>query len=332
MRWFDEHGRKNLPWQLAVNPYRVWVSEVMLQQTQVATAIPYFERFMQRFPDLQALACAPLDDVLHLWTGLGYYARARNLHKAAQQAQACWQALPDTLEDLEALPGIGRSTAGAILSLGWGRSASILDGNVKRVLSRHFAIAGDPASAQTQRQLWAFTDALTPVQRTGAYNQAMMDLGATLCKRSQPACSQCPLQETCLAYQQGEPTAYPQKRRKKVAKERRVSLWMFIDTQQQVWLQQRPPQGIWGGLWSLPERDYDEDLPAQAQVLDEFVHVFSHFSLRIKPVVMPLSGDTATDVIADAPGAWVALSPLPAIGLPAPILTLLERLSDQLLR
>ena len=203
--WFDRHGRRHLPWQQDVNAYRVWVSEIMLQQTQVTTVIPYFDRFMRRFPTVEALAAAPLDEVLHQWSGLGYYARARNLHRAAQQVcERFGGVFPDDLERMQALPGIGRSTAGAILSLAGGQRATILDGNVKRVLARVYQVDGWPGQARVLKRLWQIAEAQTPRQQTAAYNQAMMDLGATLCTRSQPACASCPLQAMCQGFQHGK--------------------------------------------------------------------------------------------------------------------------------
>lgn len=323
LAWFDHAGRKHLPWQQDVTPYRVWVSEIMLQQTQVSTALPYFQRFMTSYPTLADLARAPLDEVLHHWTGLGYYARGRSLHKAAQQA--CEQhggALPATLAELMALPGIGRSTAGAILALGFGQRAVILDGNVKRVLARHQAIAGDPAKTAVANELWALADALTPSLRCGDYTQAMMDLGATLCTRSKPACERCPVQASCVSLAQGEPTRYPEKSRKQPVPTRAAVLAIYRQDDQ-VWLMQRPSAGIWGGLWSFPEWPSDEPLPATAESLPEFIHVFSHFRLLIKPMLMR---ESANPVTAEAMGRWVTLTDLPALGFPAPIYALLQRL------
>ena len=328
--WFDCHGRKDLPWQQAVTPYRVWVSEIMLQQTQVATVIPYFERFMQRFPTLADLAQAPLDDVLHLWTGLGYYARGRNLHKAACLALAEHGGeLPQSVDALSALPGIGRSTAGAIRSLGHGLPAAILDGNVKRVLARHEALAGDPAKADVLKQFWAVAEAYTPAQRTANYNQAMMDLGATLCTRSKPACGICPLHHSCQGLLSGNPTQYPQKVRKVAVPEKSVRFVIRLNEQGQVWLQQRPAVGIWGGLWSFPEQAVDSPMPLAAEPGPAFWHVFSHFRLHIHPVIQRMSLDDAL-AVNEANGQWVTLAPLPAalpaLGLPTPVQQLLQRL------
>lgn len=330
MQWFDRHGRKDLPWQQAVTPYRVWVSEIMLQQTQVATVIPYFERFMQRFPTLVDLAQASQDEVLHHWTGLGYYARGRNLHKAATVAmREHGGELPTTVEALSALPGIGRSTAGAIRSLGHGLPAAILDGNVKRVLARHEALAGDPAQADVLRQFWAVAEAYTPSRRTANYNQAMMDLGATLCTRAKPACGICPLKDSCQGLHSGTPTQYPQKRRKAAVPEKSVRFLIRLNDQGQVWLQQRPNAGIWGGLWSFPEQAVDIPLSATAEPWTPFWHVFSHFRLHIQPVVERVSAEQ-TLAVNEANGQWVTLHPrpaaLPAFGFPTPVQQLLERL------
>ncbi|MFD0950732.1 A/G-specific adenine glycosylase [Paraperlucidibaca wandonensis] len=327
LAWFDHAGRKHLPWQQNVTPYRVWVSEIMLQQTQVSTALPYFQRFMASFPTLADLASASIDDVLHHWTGLGYYARGRNLHKAA--LLACERhdgQLPASLDELVALPGIGRSTAGAILSLGFGQRAVILDGNVKRVLARYHALAGDPAKAAVATQFWSLADALTPSQRCGDYTQAMMDLGATLCTRTKPACERCPVQDGCIAYAQGEPARYPEKQRKQPVPRREVTLAIHLHDDQ-AWMAQRPSSGIWGGLWSFPEWPSDTPLPTQAESLPEFVHVFSHFRLNIKPVIIQATSSLA---VSEAAGRWVTLSDLPALGFPAPIYSLLQRLGARL--
>lgn len=346
LSWFDQHGRKHLPWQQDVTPYRVWISEIMLQQTQVATVIPYFQRFMQRFPDLPALAGAPVDEVLALWTGLGYYSRARNLHRAAQLA--CEQfggELPETLEGLVSLPGIGRSTAGAILSLGSDQPATILDGNVKRVLARCFAVPGTMAALE--KSLWPLAEQLTPTQRTAAYNQAMMDLGAMVCTRSRPACDQCPLREMCAAHAQDAITAYPQKKARVVLPVQSRLFLLAQDAAGAVLLQQRPPVGIWGGLWSPPdillaaEDDAEQCLRrrvfreqvrevagvayAQARVLPAFRHTFSHFHLEMHPVLLTQSADVG---VRDSRAQWLALSDVDRVGLPAPVKKLLQSLSQ----
>jgi A/G-specific adenine glycosylase len=293
--WFAAHGRKDLPWQQNRTSYRVWVSEIMLQQTQVTTVIPYFVRFMQRFPVVQALAAAPLDEVLQHWAGLGYYARARNLHRAAQQvvAQHAGQ-FPTTLAGMQALPGIGRSTAGAILSLAQGQSQPILDGNVKRVLARHHAVAGWPGQAAVLKTLWALAQQHTPATQTADYNQAMMDLGATVCTRRHPACAVCPVADTCVAHAQHNWQAYPGKKPRQAVPLRTVQLLIIRDPAGGILLEKRPPQGIWGGLWSLPElasgadplvwcqqhlsvaASWRRDLPVRR-------HQFTHFHLDMLP-------------------------------------------------
>lgn len=297
LTWFDDHGRHDLPWQINPTPYRVWVSEIMLQQTQVATVIPYYQRFMASFPDVRSLAEANEDLVLQHWAGLGYYARARNLHYAAQQVMALGGEFPQTLDGLMTLKGVGRSTAGAILSLAWQQRGVIMDGNVKRVLSRHFAVAGDSSSSQIQQQLWVLAEQNTPSQRFAAYTQAMMDLGAILCTRSKPLCLYCPVKATCQAYALGTPTAFPQKKQSKVLPTK-TAYFLLIENQQQqlLWLK-RPPTGIWGGLWCLPQVDVEQLAELQTileqqwhikqlqlQPLAEFRHTFSHYHLMIKPV------------------------------------------------
>ena len=251
--WFELHGRTELPWQQDATPYRVWVSEIMLQQTQVATVIPYYERFMARFPTLGSLAEADIDAVLEHWSGLGYYARGRNLHAAAIAcAQQHGGRLPDDIDALVALPGIGRSTAGAILSLSLGQHHAILDGNVKRVLARHRAVDGWPGRSGVLKRLWSVSESVTPVDQAGPFNQAMMDLGATLCTRARPACPRCPVSIDCQALAEGTPTAYPHKKPKVDVPTRRAVFWWLRDEHGAVLLERRPPSGLWGGLWCLP--------------------------------------------------------------------------------
>ncbi|MBD3609161.1 MAG: A/G-specific adenine glycosylase, partial [Gammaproteobacteria bacterium] len=258
--WFDQHGRKELPWKSS-DPYRVWISEIMLQQTQVTTVIPYFERFITRFPDIATLAMAKQDEVLHLWTGLGYYARARNLHKAAQIIQQQYQGrFPEDFDQVIALPGIGRSTAGAILAQAMEQRHAILDGNVKRLLSRLYVIEGWPGEKQTENKLWQLAEELTPRQRIADYTQAVMDIGATLCKRSKPDCDHCPFHNHCQARRQGRQAELPHRKPKKDKPVKRCHMLILQDAQGHVLLQQRPPSGIWGGLWSLPECPEDIDI------------------------------------------------------------------------
>lgn len=337
LRWFDQHGRKHLPWQQQITPYRVWLSEIMLQQTQVATVIPYFERFTKKFPNVQSLAAAPIDEVLHLWTGLGYYARARNLHRCAQTVVAQYGGeFPGTVAQLSELPGIGRSTAGAIVSIAFQQRAAILDGNVKRVLARYHALEGWPGQGDTLNQLWEIAEQYTPKTRSNDYTQAMMDMGATLCTRSKPKCDTCPLQAGCLAYAQGEPTRYPGKKPKKALPVKEVQLLMLRNLAGDIWLEQRPPQGIWGGLWSFPELAIDADAIAYAkqlgarvagqEVWDSYRHTFSHYHLDITPVLLQLA--KTPQGVADSTSVWYNLHQPEAIGLAAPVKKLLEKLTQ----
>lgn len=335
LAWFEDHGRKDLPWQQQPTPYRVWVSEIMLQQTQVKTVIPFYQRFISRFPDVQQLADAPLDDVLHHWSGLGYYARARNLHKAAQAVRDRHNSIfPEHFEQVEALPGIGRSTAGAILSLACGQRHAILDGNVKRVLARYHAVHGWTGSSVVLRELWALAEAATPQQDVAAYNQAMMDLGATVCRRGTPDCASCPLTSDCFARQQGIQRELPSPRPRKPLPVREVHMLLLQDTQQAVWLQQRPASGIWGGLWSFPEFTdaaglqgwLDErDLPGKFQAQEVVRHTFSHFHLDITPCVVRLQNPVFSVMDGDG-GVWYNTRQPGALGLPAPVQRLLQRL------
>lgn len=300
--WFDLHGRKDLPWQREPTPYRVWISEIMLQQTQVTTVIPYYERFMDRFPDLAALAAADLDAVLHLWSGLGYYARARNLHRSAMIVQNERDGrFPEDIETLRSLPGIGRSTAGAILSLALGQRHPILDGNVKRVLTRYHAIAEWPGQAETERRLWALADAHTPAHRVSDYTQAIMDLGATVCARTRPACEHCPLAPDCRARHAGRPADYPRRRPRPVKPVRETTMLVLRDETGSILLLRRPPAGIWGGLWSLPElpagltddalhRWCRDTLAVEAgtpRAEAPLRHEFTHFTLHMLPLHAP---------------------------------------------
>ena len=292
LTWYDKFGRKHLPWQQNKTLYGVWLSEVMLQQTQVATVIPYFERFVKTFPNLTALADAPLDEVLHLWTGLGYYARARNLHKAAQvmRDQYCGK-FPTEFEQVLALPGVGRSTAGAILSSCLNAPYAILDGNVKRVLSRYFAVNGWPGEKKTEDRLWQLTGEVTPNAQVADFNQAMMDLGAMVCTRSKPKCGLCPLQSNCRANAEQNWQAYPGKKPKKALPERE-SYFLLLEKDGKVALEQRENAGLWGGLYCFPQFADKEELLAylaskgiqQYQEWAAFRHTFSHFHLDIYPI------------------------------------------------
>ena len=298
LAWFDEYGRKSLPWQQQPTPYRVWVSEIMLQQTQVTTVIPYYEAFMQRFPTLLALADAPLDEVLKHWQGLGYYARARNLHKTAQTIRDQYQGeFPQTLAQVESLAGIGRSTAGAILSLALGQKHAILDGNVKRVLARYHAVQGWAGAPKIQQQLWQYAEQHVPDSRNADYTQAMMDMGATLCTRSNPLCLYCPIQDSCQAFRLGLQASIPAPKPSKVLPEKSAVIVLLQNAQGEYLLQRRPPSGIWGGLWSFPEftevsqaQDWlhtqtDLDL-SQAQQEASWSHGFSHYTLHLQPYTL----------------------------------------------
>ncbi len=337
--WFGRHGRKDLPWQQAREPYRVWISEIMLQQTQVVTVIPYFERFMTRFPDLNTLAQAPIDDVLHHWSGLGYYARARNLHRCAQTLQQQHQGrFPEDLAQLEALPGIGRSTAGAIRSLGQGQPAAILDGNVKRVLARCFAVEGWPGSSAVLKRLWALSERLTPDKGCADYNQAMMDLGALICRRGRPDCPVCPLSDCCQARAQGNAEAYPARKPKKRLPAKATRMVILADPAGHILLQRRPPSGIWGGLWSLPECPPEQALEqwcrerigyeiGPPRPLPIRRHTFSHFHLDIEPVRAAVKNPRRR-VMDDEEWVWYNLSKPDNRGLAAPIARILQELAS----
>src|SRR5690606_6683620 len=334
--WFVHHGRHHLPWQENPNPYRVWVSEIMLQQTQVGTVMPYFHNFMREFPDVHALAAAPIDDVLHLWTGLGYYARARNLHRTAVIVSTkLGGTFPDTVERLCEMPGIGRSTAGAILSLGSGIRAPILDGNVKRVLCRYHAIAGWPDQPAVLRQLWEIAEQATPQKDFAAYTQAMMDLGATVGTRSKPACERCPLQTSCRAFALEATGEFPQRKPAKKTPIRSTCMLMLCTGQGEVLLEKRPDSGIWGGLWSLPEfadaddaTDYCLSLFPQAEPQieqwEEIRHTFSHFHLLITPLRIQL--DSPDTVMEAGRLLWYPVQQRARVGLAAPVKKLLQRL------
>ncbi|MBI5451627.1 MAG: A/G-specific adenine glycosylase [Gammaproteobacteria bacterium] len=302
LAWHAQHGRHQLPWQSPRTPYRVWISEIMLQQTQVMTVIPYFERFMQRFPDIEALAAAPLDEVLHLWSGLGYYARARNLHRAAQHiCTGHGGQFPQRIDQVEALPGIGRSTAAAILALSAGQRHAILDGNVKRVLCRLHLIEGWPGARLVEQQLWALAETHTPPRQVADYTQAIMDLGATVCTRSRPRCAECPLQSRCAAFANEASARLPTPRPRKTLPVRQTTMLLLCNEDNELLLQRRPPSGVWGGLLSLPEIPHDvcdNDAALHDWCRDRMQctivitahwpplrHTFSHFHLDITPVI-----------------------------------------------
>ena len=334
LTWFDLNGRHDLPWQHPRTPYRVWLSEIMLQQTQVKTAAPYFGRFVAALPDLPALAAARLDDVLGLWSGLGYYARARNLHAAAKHCVEHHDGdLPRELSAMLALPGIGRSTAAAILAQAWGDPFAILDGNVKRVLARYHGVAGWPGLPAVEQQLWSHAEAHLPHARLADYTQAQMDLGATVCRRAQPACMLCPLQHDCVAHRDGRTAKLPTRKPAKVVPQRHAQVLWLQDASGRVLLQRRPPVGIWSSLWTLPQADdvvaerswFEQHVDgsyARGEPLPPIAHAFSHYKLQLQPRrwrdVALRAGVGDNDDL-----RWVARDELPALGIPAPIRKLL---------
>ncbi len=339
LAWFDVHGRHDLPWQQPRTPYRVWVSEVMLQQTQVATVIPYFERFLARFPDARALSDAPIDEVLHLWSGLGYYARARNLHRAARiLCEEYAGELPLGVAALESLPGVGRSTAAAIAALSRDERHAILDGNVKRVLARWGGVEGYPGEATVAARLWALSDAVTPPTRCADFVQAIMDLGATLCTRARPACERCPIAEDCVARRTSRVGELPGPRPRRERPSRSV-YWLVVRRGAEVLLERRPEAGVWGGLWGFPEfasralaeaawqsaaaRGERAGSLREAPVID---HAFTHFDLRITPLVAE-SPAPGSAIAADAAQQWYNSSTPARLGLATPVAALLDELA-----
>ncbi|PMS31592.1 A/G-specific adenine glycosylase [Paraburkholderia rhynchosiae] len=343
--WQRKHGRHDLPWQNTRDPYRIWLSEIMLQQTQVSTVIPYYARFLARFPDVAALAAAPVDDVMALWAGLGYYTRARNLHRCAQTVVGQHGgAFPASVDELAELPGIGRSTAAAIASFAFGARATILDGNVKRVLARVFGVEGFPGEKKIENAMWTLAGSLLPQNASddevSAYTQGLMDLGATLCGRGKPDCLRCPFAADCVANVTGRQRELPTARPKKAVPTRRT--WMLVLRDgNAVMLEKRPPSGIWGGLWSLPEAADEASLAARAREfggdgavspLAPLTHVFTHFKLDIEPRLAERDrGVGALAALGDADTAWVALSDLDSFGVPAPVRKLLDGLQGSLI-
>ncbi|HET7268457.1 MAG TPA: A/G-specific adenine glycosylase [Oleiagrimonas sp.] len=333
LSWHDVHGRHDLPWQHPRSAYRVWLSEVMLQQTQVATVIPYFQRFVSALPTLPDLADAHEDQVLALWSGLGYYRRARFIHRAAH---ICMQqhggALPSDFDALLALPGIGRSTAGAILAQAHDQHFAILDGNVKRVLARYHGVRGYPGTGAVEKQLWQHAQRHTPRARVADYTQAIMDLGATVCTRANPRCTSCPLAATCVARRDGLTSELPERRPTKKLPTRHTVMLLIHDTQQRVLLQKRGPQGVWAGLWSLPEADDPQSASREAgqharvdqpQPLPAFTHTFSHYRLEVSPLLFAKA--THAPAIADNDHTrWCTREQIRDLGLPAPVRTLLQ--------
>lgn len=329
LTWYDQAGRKDLPWQQPASPYRVWISEVMLQQTQVKTVIPYFLKFMKRFPTVEALADASVDDVLSYWAGLGYYARGRNLHRAAQEIVEHYQGIiPSELDDLISLPGIGRSTAGAIRSLGFEQRATILDGNVKRVLCRYHAIDAWPGEKETLNHLWSLAESHTPVSQFREYTQAMMDLGATVCTLRNPHCVHCPLQTRCKAFKTNNPCQFPKTKARAPLPIKTVQFLCCLNHRGEVLLEKRPAFGIWGGLWSFPETLLDADpkivcdtewgLTVQIKSkLDIKRHTFTHYHLDFQTVI--LKTRQLRSKLAKPNAAWYKLEPKLKVGLPKPI-------------
>jgi A/G-specific adenine glycosylase len=338
LRWYAKHGRSNLPWQHPRSAYRVWLSEVMLQQTQVATVIPYFLRFVEKFPDLAALAAAPLDDVFALWSGLGYYSRARNLQRTAQLCVEQHDGeLPRDFDALAALPGIGRSTAGAILAQAHGLRFPILDGNVKRVLARWRGIEGWPGASAVNSKLWTIAGNQTPRRRIVDYTQAIMDLGATVCVRARPRCGDCPLADDCVALARGLTAKLPERKPSRKVPTRSTIMLVLRDTQGRLLIERRPPTGVWAGLWSLPEAaDHagaQRDLARYGRIdgkstfasLPPFVHGFSHYRLEVTPLALQVA---AGGQIADDPDRrWVHPEQAAALGLPAPVRKLIASLA-----
>ena len=335
LEWSEQFGRRDLPWQSERTPYAVWVSEIMLQQTRAATVVPYYSRFMATFPSVEALAAAHLDRVLGHWAGLGYYARARNLHRAAGQVmREHGGVFPETFDGLIDLPGVGRSTAGAILALAYGKRAPILDGNVKRVLARYEAVEGWPGRTTVQKALWAHTERYTPHQRVAEYTQAIMDLGATVCTRTRPRCGECPLTADCKARIRGLQAVLPTPRPRKARPQRDVRMLVIANADREVLLTRRPPAGIWGGLYSLPELAADEgpqdwcrrhlgmDVPDHTAG-SPLKHGFSHFDLVIHPLEIRL--EAAANALMDRDG-WLWYNPEEEVrvGLAAPIAVLLK--------
>ncbi|MEP7207287.1 MAG: A/G-specific adenine glycosylase [Casimicrobiaceae bacterium] len=337
--WHATHGRHDLPWQTTRDPYRIWLSEVMLQQTQVTAVIPYYHRFLEALPDVGALARAPLDVVLGLWSGLGYYRRARHLHEAAQVVMREHQGrFPRDADAIAALPGVGRSTAAAIAAFAFGTRGAILDGNVKRVFARHRGVEGFPGEPRVARVLWAAAESVLPACDIEAYTQAMMDLGATVCVRHRPRCERCPVAEDCIARLEQRVTALPTPRPNRTLPERSVRM-LVLDAGGAVLLERRGTTGVWGGLWSLPELTMESDVrsvcasryavvadAAACEPLAPIDHAFTHFRLTIHPVHVRLA--RAPEAMDGSDRAWVEPGATRSLGIPAPVRRLLERLYD----
>lgn len=334
--WQKAHGRHDLPWQNTRDPYAIWVSEIMLQQTQVSAVVDYYQRFMQRFPDIASLAAASQGDVLQSWSGLGYYSRARNLHAAAQQVMHNHSGqFPEAIEVILALPGIGRSTAAAIAAFAFGQHRAILDGNVKRVLARCFGIEGWPGQPPVERRMWQLAEALLPQQEIEAYTQGLMDLGATLCTRK-PACNRCPVHDDCIAHREGKTHLLPNPKPRKPVPQRETMMLMFL-ADKQILLQKRPQTGIWGGLWSLPEIEAGENAKEVARqrfgletealpTLPPLMHAFTHFTLRITPQPLQINGKIQQ--LMEPGWVWLDLEDAADAALPAPVKKLLRQMAQ----
>ena len=338
LAWHRLHGRKTLPWQNTRDPYPIWLSEIMLQQTQVETAIPYFLKFLARFPDISTLARSSQDEVMAHWAGLGYYARARNLHKAAGIVDQKHDGVfPDSFEEVVALPGIGRSTAGAILAFSKEQRHPILDGNVKRVLTRVFGIPGYPGTRSVEKQLWELAECLTPHSGVSEYTQGIMDLGATLCRRAKPQCQDCPFNVECVAHNTQSIALYPGKQPAKARPQKSTRMLVLLNQKGEIMLEKRPPRGIWGGLHSLPEVDDPQMDPAafcldslnlQTGVIDQLPvvkHGFTHFDLLVTPVICEVTADSDA-VGEELESGWFPRSGLDSVGLPAVVSTILSNL------
>ena len=330
--WQKRHGRRGLPWQATRDPYRVWLSEVMLQQTQVSAVVPYYERFLRRFPTVEALAAASEDEVLQLWSGLGYYARGRNLHAAAKTIVSKGF-FPEKAEDIEALPGIGKSTAAAIAAFAFGERAAILDGNVKRVLARYFGIAGWPGDKAVESGLWERANRLLPKADIETYTQALMDLGATVCARNAPRCDACPVRSNCRARRAGQTAEIPAPRPRKPLPQKAVT-WLLLVDRGEILLEKRPAPGIWGGLWSFPEapargvdaycrRSFGCEVRSK-KILDRLEHGFTHFRLRIRPLLCQV---TRSPIAGQSGSLWVDIEDVSEAAVPAPVRTLVSRLN-----
>jgi A/G-specific adenine glycosylase len=336
--WQKQHGRHDLPWQNTTDPYAIWVSEIMLQQTQVAAVIGYYSKFMQRFPTIAALADATQDEVLQHWSGLGYYSRARNLHNAAQTVMdEHGGVFPQDFVTIQTLSGIGRSTAAAIASFSFNQVQTILDGNVKRVLTRHFAVAGWPGTPKIEKELWSLAESLLPKTDMVAYTQGLMDLGATLCSRSKPQCAQCPLVSTCQAYQQQRVSQLPTPKPRKTIPEKHTTMLILLQGNS-VMLEKRPPSGIWGGLWSFPELESSDDYSAIAQqkfgvtvepqkALSQLSHAFTHFKLHITP--QPLLVTKQHSKVSEAGRIWLSIEDAIGAAIPTPVRKILQLLTNQ---